>query len=103
MNGVLELKVPIKVNGEEITKLEYDTDDIDGDIFIDMESQHRKACGYSNMAIAEVDAGLHLYMGYGAIIAKNRAIDVNDLKRIKGTDVPKIMRIGRSFINPPAI
>lgn len=102
MNGTLILKNPIMVNGEKISEMEYDTEEITGEIFTEMESKHRAAAGHKSMAMCEVDAGLHLYMGYAAIIAVNPKYDVSDLLRLKGVDVAALLRIGRNFINPPA-
>ena len=48
---------------------------------------------------AELDYGLHLYLGFAAVIAVNPEIDISDLERVRGYDVMKIMRIGRDFIS----
>jgi hypothetical protein len=49
-------------------------------------------------AAAEFDFGLHLYLGYAAIIAVNPSYDFSDLERIKGHDTVEVMAIGRNFM-----
>ena len=49
-------------------------------------------------AAAEFDFGLHLYLGYAAIIAVNPSYDFSDMERIKGHDVVEVMQIGRNFM-----
>lgn len=100
MNGTLILRNPVMINGKSVGEMSYDTEEITGELFTAIESRHRKAAGFGNMAMCEVDAGLHLYMGYAAIIALNPEYDVSDLARMKGVDVSAVMRIGRNFINP---
>ena len=59
--------------------------------------------GNANMSIMELDSALHMYLGMMAIIAVNPEIDVQDLERVKGMDVVKIVRIGRNFISRSAV
>ena len=49
------------------------------------------------MKVVEFDTELHLYVGMQAIIKLNPEIDVRDLKRLSGTDVMPLFRIGRTF------
>ena len=49
-------------------------------------------------AAAEFDFGLHLYLGFAAIIAVNPSYDFADLERMKGHDVVEVMAIGRNFM-----
>ncbi len=96
----LTIKKPIMVNGEEVKELTYDANEIDGVLFATAESKKKAAAG-QNLSIspaAEFDYGLHLYLGYAAIIAGNPSIDWSDLERVKGRDIMEIMKIGRSFM-----
>ena len=101
MKGTLLLKNGILINGEPVMEMDYDTEAITGELFVEMEGKHRASTGFKNIAMCEVDHGLHLYMGYAAIIAVNPSYDLTDLLRMKGTDVAAVLRIGRNFINPP--
>ena len=46
----------------------------------------------------EFDFGLHLYLGFASIIAKNPECDFTDLERLHGTDLIDIMAVGRNFL-----
>lgn len=100
MNKLL-LKNPITINGKEVAEVTYDTNEITGVLFATAESKKKAAEGMKNMnisAAAEFDFGLHLYLGYAAIIAVNPDYDFSDLERIKGKDTVEVMRIGRNFM-----
>lgn len=101
MKEILKLKNPIMINGEQIAEVSYDSNEIDGILFANAESKRKAAAGRGNTSVslmAEVDVGLHLYMGYAAIIAVNPTYDFSDMERIKGHDAVKVMKIGRNFI-----
>lgn len=100
-NNTLKLKNPIMINGEAVSEMTYDINEIDGVLFATAEVKKKAAAGMKNMSIsaaAEFDFGLHLYLGYAAIIAKNPTYDWADLERIKGRDVVEVMGIGRNFM-----
>ena len=79
----------------------YDSNEIDGILFATAEAKKKAAAGMKNTTItpaAEFDVGLHLYLGFAAIIAVNPSYDFSDVERIKGRDVVEVMAIGRNFI-----
>lgn len=97
----LKLKNPIKIDGKEVTEVTYDANEITGLLFSEAESARKAAAGFKNASIspaAEFDFGLHLYLGYAAIIAVNSSYAFSDLERIKGKDTVKVMGIGRNFM-----
>lgn len=97
---IIKLKNPIKVNGETVTELTFDINEITAIGFIEAEAQ-RKAKVSRNVSITpavEFDFGLHLYLGFAAIIAVNPKIDWSDLERLHGHDVVEVTGIGRNFI-----
>lgn len=99
--NIITLKNPIMINGEKVKELTYDINEIDGVLFATAETKKKAAAGMKNMTIApaaEFDFGLHLYLGYAAIIAVNPAYDFSDLERIKGADVVEVMKLGRNFM-----
>lgn len=101
MIGTLKLRNPILVNGENISVLEYNTENITSAHFCEADARKRTACGAKNVSVtpaAELDYGLHLYLGFAAIIAAKPSIDFSDLERIHGADVVDMMKIGRNFI-----
>lgn len=97
----LELKNPILIDGKTVTEVTYDANEIDGVLFAEAEAKRKNAAGLKNTSItpaAEFDFGLHLYLGFAAIIAVNRNFDFSDVERIKGRDVVEVMAIGRNFM-----
>ena len=91
MNGTLTLKNPVMINGDKITEMKYDTNEIDGVLFATAEAKRKAAAGMKNLSVsaaAEFDFGLHLYLGYAAIVAVNPTYDFSDLERMKGADAP---------------
>ena len=87
MNGTLTLKNPVMINGDKITEMKYDTNEIDGVLFATAEAKRKAAAGMKNLSVsaaAEFDFGLHLYLGYAAIVAVNPTYDFSDLERMKG-------------------
>ena len=97
----LKLKNPIIINGKEVAEVTYDTNEIDGILFATAESKRKAAAGMKNTSItpaAEFDFGLHLYLGFAAIVAVNPEYDFSDVERIKGRDVVEVMGIGRNFM-----
>ena len=101
MNGTLTLKNPVMINGDKITEMKYDTNEIDGVLFATAEAKRKAAAGMKNLSVsaaAEFDFGLHLYLGYAAIVAMNPTYDFSDLERMKGADVVEVMAIGRNFM-----
>ena len=101
MKNILKLKNPIMINGETITEVTHDSNEIDGILFATAESKRKAAAGLKNTTItpaAEFDFGLHLYLGFAAIIAVNPSYDFSDVERMKGRDLREVMSIGRNFM-----
>ena len=101
MKDTLKLKNPIMINGEKFAEVTYDSNEIDGVLFATAESKRKVAAGIQNATItpaAEFDFGLHLYLGFAAIVAVNPSYDFSDVQRIKGPDVREVIAIGRNFM-----
>lgn len=101
VKGTLTLRKPIMIDGQSVGAVTYDSDEIDGILFATAESKRKAAAGMKNTSIspaAEFDFGLHLYLGFAAIVAANPSYDFSDVERIKGRDVVEVMAIGRNFI-----
>ena len=102
IKGTLRLKNPIMINGNEITEVTYDSNEIDGILFATAETQRKAAAlGRNDISIApaaEFEFSLHHSLGFAAIVAVNPSYDFSDLERIKGHDVVEVMTIGRNFM-----
>lgn len=97
----LKLKNPVEIDGKKVSELIYDEEEITSILFAQAEAKRKTAAGIRNISVtpsAEFDFGLHLYLGFAAIIAVNPKIDWSDLERIKGRDVVNVMGIGRNFM-----
>lgn len=102
---ILELQVPLKVNGEDLTKLEYDIESISINDLAEIENERAKSLGKNavpSIKPAQSDFVYHIFIGMRAIIKCNPQIDIEDLKRIKGYDLTQISLIGTRFFIPPA-
>ncbi len=99
--NTLKLKNPIMIDGKSVAEVTYDANEIDGILFAEAEAKRKAAAGLKYTSItpaAEFDFGLHLYLGFAAIIAVNPSYDFADVERIKGHDVREVMNIGRNFM-----
>ena len=99
--GVLKLKNPITVDKKIISEVEYNAEEITGALFAEADTKRKIDAGAHNISIvpaAEFDFNLHLYIGYAAICAANPSFSFEDASRIHGSDIVKVMDIGRNFI-----
>lgn len=100
----LLLTTPLKVNGVDLTELEYDYSEININDLAEIENERNKAIGKNpalNTKIAQNDFFYHIFIGMMAIIKCNPQISFEDLKRIKGYDLTRISMIGMRFFVPP--
>ena len=105
MKNTLVLDNPILINGETVTELDYDPNEITALQFADADAHRmlstssrngKGSSGFSNAA--ELDYTFHLDLGIMAVVAVNPEYDVSDLERAKGDDVRQLMGIGRNFM-----
>lgn len=100
MKETLKLKHLIEIDGKHISELTYDEEEITAVLFTEADALRKKAAGLTNASLSlavEFDFGLHLYIGFAAIIAVNPEYDFADLERIKGRDIRNVMNVGRAF------
>lgn len=98
------LTKPLKVNGKEMSQLNYDIEKISIEHISRAEGEKAKMLGknaIAGMKVAQTDLLLHLHLGFQAIIICHPEIDVEDLKRITGYDLTQISAIGTRFFIPP--
>lgn len=104
MKETFELNNSIKINGQDVKKLEYDFDEITCELFTmasnyaDAKTLRANQQGRPSAAIMEQNVSLHMYIGMAAVIAVNPDIDVMDLERVKGFDLIRLTQLGRNFI-----
>lgn len=106
LKGTIVLRNPITINGKMVKELTYDANEITPAMFAEADARKMLASGAKSGNLSgavELDYGLHLYLGFAAIIAVNPEIDFTDLERIKGPDVMQVMKVGRNFIISSAV
>lgn len=99
-HGTITLVKPVLINGAQVTEMNYDTDEIDAELYAQAEAHKMKASGSKggNLAGAvELDYSLHLYLGFAAVIAVNPSYTFEDMERIKGKSLREFSKIGRGF------
>lgn len=96
--NTLVLDNPILINGETVTELTYDAQEITARLFSDACAKAAAAEKTVGMKVKETDYNLHFYLGMAAIIAVNPKIAFEDLERVKGFDILDLSNIGTFFI-----
>lgn len=112
MKETVTLNKPLLVNGENLTMLPYDTDEITGALYCAAEARKAAAMHQSGVSVgnsidptlmvAETNGPLQLYVGYAAVLAVNPQLDWSDLERITGSDINTFRKIGRFFLKGSA-
>lgn len=101
MRNTIKLRNPIMIDGQMVSEVKYDTNEITALLYAEADAKHKVAAGMKNVAISpavEFDFGLHLYTGLAAVIAVNPGYSFEDLERIKGVDVVEFSSVGRNFL-----
>ncbi len=101
MKETLNLKHAIKINGKSVKEVTYDADEITAGLFAEADVKKKQAAGIKNLSISpavEFDYGLHLFLGFAAIIAVNPEYSFEDLEAIHGKDLISVMKVGRDFL-----
>ena len=97
----IELRAPVLIDDEQVREITYDFDKISTDQFIEADVLASSAAtnkGRLSAKIPELDTSFHYYLGIMAIIAVNPSYSVQDIERIKGSDIMKVVKIGRNFM-----
>ena len=98
---VIHLKNAIKINNQDVTEISYDANEITAQLYAEADAKKKIDAGVKNVTFspsAELDFGLHLYMGFAAAIAVNPSYTFEDLARVKGYDINHFVDIGQRFL-----
>jgi len=89
--GILKLKKPVLIDGEEVTEIEYDLDEVTGENLENAFKEVTKS-GYIVSASYELDpvVGAHIF-------AECSGIDYTDIKRFNMADYNRAAVIVRDF------
>lgn len=91
----LVLKKPIKINGEEVTEIEYDFDNFTAKDKINASKRYKKDGNV--ISVEELDSDYHLYIFAEAAAKVNKNIDLSDILRINAKDAARAEGIVRDF------
>ena len=95
----ITLSEPLLINGQKVTELTYNTNEITAGQFCEAEALRWQAAGNKAVFnVCEFDHGFHMYLGMMAVIAVMPHVDIMDLERLKGRDMVQLMKIGQNFI-----
>ena len=95
----LKLKHPININGKNVTELAFDFDALTGRDFALAAARAGTTGG--DVRFMELDYGCQLYIAfYAAVRASNGLYSIEDMERIKGSDVKAVLNLGRAFLMP---
>lgn len=106
MLDTIILDNPIKINGEVVKDLKYDFDELDVEDYANAEAAKASSMGSSGamvQKVAQIDSTLHIYLAMAAVIAVNKSFTYIDLKKIRGFDLNKLMKVGQSFFTGPKL
>ncbi len=97
MKGIVTLRKPVRIGGEEVRELSYDTDKISVDMY--MKAMNRVVTLGNGItgANVKIDAGAQLVLGMYAVIADNPKYEIEDIELIKGGDLMQFQEIGMAF------
>lgn len=93
--ATIKLKHALTVNGKELTELNYDFEEISGNLW---DEAVRRAGKSENFNISLYDYIFHKCLAFAAVIAVNPSIDWADLDRLKGIDIQNLANAGLSFM-----
>ena len=92
----IKLLHALKVTGVERKELEYDTELLTAEQFINCSTR----AGLVSNRVMELNATLHEQLGQTAIMNADRDVDSADLDRLTGRDIVSLAQIGRSMFMP---
>ena len=93
--GVFILKKAIDINGEKITDLKYNFDE--------MTARDKQKAGLAfkksggGVSVQELDSDYHLYLFAAAGAKEDSSIDINDILRISAKDAARAEALVRDF------
>lgn len=94
--NVLELKYPLKVNGEELTRLEYDFEDLSAKDLHEA-SKYLKQLGIP-VSVPALDMDYQLTVFGKAVKKRMPQVTLGDLMRLRSADTMKATALARNFL-----
>lgn len=95
MAEVLKLRKPIDINGEKVSELIYNFEDMTARDKAEATKVYKK--GGNVVSVQELDPEYHLYLFAAAVRKENTSIEVEDVLRISAKDSVKAEGLVRDF------
>lgn len=97
MKDTIKLYKPILVDNQKVNELDYDTDLLTVEQFIDSSTKS----GLAANKLMEVNTKLHMYLGaYAVVNASCNRLDIADVLRVTGYDIVQITNVGQEMMRP---
>ena len=100
--GAIVLKNAIPVAGKKVKEFDYDMNEVTPKLYSEALA-HSSASSRTDEGVkvdlVEFSTSDHLYLGWACVIAADESTEItfDQLDHIKGLDINKIMRVGRTF------
>lgn len=91
----LELSKPIEINGERVTELTYNFEDMTARDKAEATKAYKKAGNV--VMVQELDSDYHLYLFAAAVKKENPSIEIEDVLRMSAKDAVKAEAAARDF------
>jgi len=92
---VLKLSKPIDINGEQVTELPYNFEDLTARDKTEATKAYKKAGNV--VSVQELDPDYHLYLFAAAVRKANASIEIDDVLRMSAKDASKAEALVRDF------
>jgi hypothetical protein len=93
--AILKLSKPIDINGEKVSELEYNFEDMTARDKADATKAYKKAGNV--VSVQELDPDYHLYLFAAAVKKANPSIEFEDVLRMSAKDAAKAEALVRDF------
>ncbi len=92
----LKLSKPVDINGEKLTELPYDFEEMTARDKIEA-GKKMKAAQIPISNVEELDTDYHLFLFAQAVCKADPSIDINDVLRISAKDAREAGKLARGF------
>lgn len=95
MTEVFKLSKPIMINGETVSELQYNFEDMTAQDKANATKEYKKAGNV--VQVQELDPDYHLYLFAAAVKKANPSIETEDVLRMSAKDASKAEALVRNF------
>lgn len=93
--SILQLSKPILINGESVSEIKYNFEDMTARDKAEGTKAYKKAGNV--VMVQELDSDYHLYLFAAAVKKENPSIEIEDVLRMSAKDSVKAESLARDF------